>query len=125
MNTGYGWAFEAEVRAILNSLLFCQQFLFRNIIIESDSSTAVSWVLSRDKRPWRLINELNLIDFLMKEVNCVEIRHIYRESNSFADLLANEGCERQEPLWILVEDSSTNGMEFLDNILTSEAQEKG
>ncbi|XP_057456943.1 uncharacterized protein LOC130747902 [Lotus japonicus] len=59
---GFGWAFEAEVKAILHGLMFCQQFLFRNIVLESDSTTAIGWVVSRDKIPWKLINELNKID---------------------------------------------------------------
>lgn len=76
LGIGFGWAYEAEVKEILQGLLFCQQFLFRNVILESDSTTAIGWVASRDKRPWKLINELNQIDLLMKEVNCMEISHI-------------------------------------------------
>lgn len=106
LNSGHGWAFEAEVRAILNALIFCQEFLFRNIIIERDSSVAVSWVALKEKRPWRLLNELNYIDFLIHEVNCVEVRHIFRESNVEADLLANKGCIRTTPLWVCIGDTS-------------------
>lgn len=105
LDSGHGWAYEAETKAILNGLRFCQQFLLKNVIVESDSTTAVGWVCSKDKRPWRLLNELNQIDFLMEEVNCLGVKHIYREENSWADSLANVGCARREPLWVLIEDS--------------------
>lgn len=48
------WAYEAEVKAILNALLFCQHFGFRRVIIESDSSLVVGWVASDQNRPWKL-----------------------------------------------------------------------
>lgn len=41
INSGFGWAFEAEVRAILKALMFCQEFLFKEVEIESDSTTTV------------------------------------------------------------------------------------
>lgn len=91
LNSGHGWAHEAEVRAILNALIFCQEFLLRNIILESDSKLAVGWVGSSENRLWRLLNELNHIDFLIQEVNCVEVRHIFRENNEEVDLLVNIG----------------------------------
>lgn len=106
LNTGFGWAYEAEVRAIQHALIFCHQYLFRNIIIESDCTMAVGWVQSIETRPWRLISELNQIDMLMKEINCREIRNIYKESNFIADFLANKGCERLTPVWTLEEDSN-------------------
>lgn len=106
LGIGFGWAFEAEVKAILQGLIFCQQFLFRNIILESDSTVAIGWVISKDKRPWKLRNELNKIDLLMREVNCLEIRHTYREGNTDADLLANKGCESDSPIWVLLEEGT-------------------
>lgn len=105
MNAGVGWAYEAEIKAIQNGLIFCQQFLLKNGVIESDSTTAVGWVCSRANRPWRLLNELNETDYLMREVNCLGVKHIYRESNSLADYLANKGCGRRKPLWVLLEDA--------------------
>lgn len=104
LGIGFGWAYEAEVKAIIYGLQFCQQFLFRNVILKSDSTTAIGWVILRDKRPWRLINELNRIDLLMKEMNCMEIRLTYREGNIVGDYLANKGCERMDPMWVLLED---------------------
>lgn len=106
LNIGHGWANEAEVRAILNALMFSQEFMLKNIIIESDSTVAVNWVASRENRPWRLSNELNHIDFLISETNCVEVRHVYREGNAMADFLAKEGSNNASPIWFYVDDAN-------------------
>lgn len=82
------------------ALLFSQQFLLSNITIESDSSLAVGWVNSRNNRPGALINDLNQIDYLVPQVNCLSIKHIYREENDKADQLAKEGVARVSPLWV-------------------------
>jgi ribonuclease HI len=103
INLGHGLAHEAEVKAILFSLLFCQQFSITNVIIESDSTTTVGWVNSTTNRPWKLRNELNHIDYLLQVVSALEVKHIYRELNIVPDYLANIGCNRESPLWELVE----------------------
>ena len=105
LNIGHGWAYQAEIKAILNALVFCHQYSFNNIIIESDSTTAVSWANAVGPRPWELANDLNQMDFLRGEVKCYEIRHIYREANSYADSLAKEGVNRVGPLWVCNEPS--------------------
>lgn len=82
------------------ALLFCQHFLLSNITIERDCSLAVGWVNSTANRPWALSNELNQIDFLLSQVNCISVQHIYREANDLADKLAKEGVSRESPLWV-------------------------
>lgn len=57
-----------------------------------------------------MIIDLNQFDFLRQEVNCFEIRHTFRESNSLADYLANKGCERSETSWFLLEDCRRIGV---------------
>lgn len=96
---GHGWAFEAEVKAILKALIFCQQFSIRNFVLESDSSLAVGWVKERRNMPWKLLYDPNQIDFLMAEVNCLGIHHIFYEANGMADHLAKSGCNRRNTLW--------------------------
>src|ERR1044072_7192116 len=95
----HGSAEEAETKAIMYALRFCQQFCFSNLIIECDSSTVVGWVNNSVSRPANLLNVLNQIDFLSTEVNYIEIRHIFRESNVYADSLAKEACMRKENMW--------------------------
>lgn len=46
-----------------------------------------------------LINDLNAIDWIMKEVACVGVTHTLREANGEADELAKSGCDRIEPIW--------------------------
>lgn len=92
-------AYEAEVKAILQGLIFCQQHQLKHILIESDSTLAVGWSSNQANRPWRLIQDLNLIDALSVEVDCIGIKHIYRESNSIADFLAKSGCHMESNLW--------------------------
>ena len=105
-STGCLLAYEAEVHAILNALVFCHQYNFHDVVIESDSHMAVEWTKqgNMNRRPWRLQNEFNLIDYLQPLVNCLEINHMRSEGNTLADYLANVGCTREVPLWILSDD---------------------
>lgn len=96
---GVLWAYEAEVKAIRKALLFCKQFHYRNVLIESDSTLAVGWVASVHNRPWKLCQDLIQIDLLMSEVECLGVSHIYREANTMADHLAKSGCRRLFPIW--------------------------
>lgn len=73
------------------------------MIIESDSMAAVKWVNSQSNRPWKLLNTLNHIDILLAEINCFEVRHIFRESNFIADHLAKKGCSSESILWHFVD----------------------
>lgn len=77
-----------EVQVILHALLFCRQFDFHNIMIESDSSLSVGWVMHKDRRSWRILREFCAIDNLMPLVQCVGIRYIIREGNQAADYFA-------------------------------------
>lgn len=98
MSVGSTWAYVAEVKAILNALLFCKNHDFNNVIIESDSTLAVGWVMNNSNRPWKLLSDINQIDHLMFEVNCTRVFHIFREANTIVHNLAKEGCDRSTPL---------------------------
>lgn len=98
INDGFGWAFEAEVRAILKALLFCQEFLIQEVLIESDSTIDVGWVNSKSNRPWKLLNELNQIDLLMELTKYSKVVHMFREANDSADLVAKVGCNKVNSL---------------------------
>lgn len=102
-NVGHDWAFSAEVKAILHALIFCHQFLLSNIVIESDSTLALGWVLSQERRPFTLLNDLNHIDYLARQVNCLGFHHVFREANDEADKLAKEGCNRDDFLWVCLD----------------------
>ena len=99
-SVGVVWAFEAEVIAIRTALFFCKHHKVNNILVESDSSLAVGWVNCRSNRPSKLINTLNEIDWMRKEMNVVSISHVLRERNKEADVLAKDGCNRDSDLWV-------------------------
>lgn len=43
-------------------------------------------------RPWKLTNELSMIDYLILLVSCCGVNHILREGDAEADVLAKGGC---------------------------------
>lgn len=43
---------------------------------------------------WKILNELNIIDLIKEEVNCLGVTHIFKESNVFADYVI--GCTNRE-----------------------------
>lgn len=100
-STGHLWAYEAEVQATLHALLFCQQFNCNHVIIESDSTLAIGWVMDGNMRPWKLLQVFNQIDYLWHLVSCVGIQHVLREGNVQADFWANQGCGRQDIVWVM------------------------
>lgn len=63
------------------ALLLCRQFSLHHVMILSASSLALGWVNCKLIRPLALLNELNLIDFIMREVGCFGVAHIFGESN--------------------------------------------
>lgn len=95
---GSTWAYVAEIKAILTALLFCKKHGFRHVIVESDSTLAVGWVMLKSNRQWKLLSELNSIDRLMIEVDCLGVFHVFMEGNIDADNLAKQGCDRPSPL---------------------------
>ncbi|XP_057428588.1 uncharacterized protein LOC130722016 [Lotus japonicus] len=99
LKVGEMWAYEAEVLAIYQALLFCQQFNFKTVVIESDSTLAVGWVGNSDRRPWKLYQILSKIDWLISEVNCLGVVHVLREANEVADFLAKSGRDGRVTLW--------------------------
>lgn len=84
---GSTWAYVAEIKAVLTALLFCKKHGFRHVIVESDSTLAVGCG-----------SDLNSIDRLMIEVDCLGVFHVFMEGNIDADNLAKQGCDRPSPL---------------------------
>lgn len=65
--------------------------LFHNrVIMESDSSNAVSWVTLNKAKPWKLQFCFNEIMTLASRL-CVEFHHMVRSSSGLADSLAKQG----------------------------------
>ena len=66
-----------------------------NVIIESDSSNAVSWVSNSEVNyPWEFHYVQSLIDNLKATLHNVSFVHTMRENNFMADTLAKQGVYR-------------------------------
>src|ERR1044072_4221637 len=74
---GVLWAYEAEVKTILSALQFCKQFGLSHVLIENNSTLSIGWVNCRVNRPVSLLNDLNLIDVLMKDIDCIAVFHSF------------------------------------------------
>lgn len=72
-------------------------------MIKSDSALVVGWEDNKVDMPWNFIQDLNLINLLCIEVDCIGIKQIYRESNNLANYLAKTGCNRQVSIWALLD----------------------
>ncbi|KAH1129367.1 hypothetical protein J1N35_000745 [Gossypium stocksii] len=58
---------------------------FFDLLVESDSMSAISRVNKKDDRPWKLWRFFNELDLLVNHTERVEFVHIFREANSTAD----------------------------------------
>lgn len=70
------------------------------IILESDSKNALSWVNREEECPWKMrfyYNKLKNIMFVLQSVTFV---HINRETNDTVDALAKEDSHSESP-WLV------------------------
>ncbi|XVF79323.1 hypothetical protein PTKIN_Ptkin14bG0212200 [Pterospermum kingtungense] len=67
------------------------------LIIESDSSNAVKWLLNPESAPWQVRSTMLHIEFLKTKIASWSIIHTRREANDVVDKLSKEGMYRSEP----------------------------
>lgn len=87
----------AEVLAIHRALKIsaaCPRIWGSHIIVESDSSNAVSWCKKDASGPWNLNFILNFIRNSASKDPKVSITYKGRETNMVADALAKQGLSR-------------------------------
>lgn len=84
---------EAEVRAMLEGLRYCQTHGYRGLVARSDCLLMLQLLRSR-KYPWRLHSEFTEITSIASVIGC-SFLHVYRELNVPADLLARLGASGQ------------------------------
>lgn len=92
---------EAEFMAITYALEMSLQkawILEKDLIVESDSRNALSWVNNIETCPWNLRFFANKVKNMLVLLNSVSFVHRCREANDVADSLAKEGAQR-EGLW--------------------------
>ncbi|KAL4323930.1 hypothetical protein GQ457_11G025010 [Hibiscus cannabinus] len=71
-----------------------------SFVIESDSAVALSWILHKERRPWRLDRWFRDIDGACLVLPCVCFNHVLREANALADVLAKGGEDRADWLFL-------------------------
>ena len=78
----------AELKAAAYGLEWCQQHGYKRIALEVDSELLCKWINNTTRTPWRCQLPLQQIQQIQSKLEYFHCRHIYRESNSTADLLA-------------------------------------
>lgn len=78
----------AELKAALYGLEWCQQHGYKRIELEVDSQLVYKWINNIANTPWRCQQFVQQISQIQSNLDYFHCTHIYRESNSTADLLA-------------------------------------
>ncbi|XP_057770760.1 uncharacterized protein LOC130990552 [Salvia miltiorrhiza] len=87
---GTGFAFEAELLAVIMAIQIAHSRGWFALWVESDSTYIVNLLNTRSNIvPWRFIASWNKILVILQDFN-IQISHIYREGNVPADIMANE-----------------------------------
>ncbi|XP_057803993.1 uncharacterized protein LOC131019431 [Salvia miltiorrhiza] len=94
---GVGFAFEAELLAVIKAIFIAHDRGWLHLWIESDSMYIVHLLEERSTAvPWRFIALWNKVLHLLPDFT-LQISHIYRERNKAADIMAN--YSREEGWW--------------------------
>ncbi|XP_057790991.1 uncharacterized protein LOC131008108 [Salvia miltiorrhiza] len=88
---GKGFAFEAELLAVILAIQIAHERNWRFLWVESDSTYIVNIFGRRDYLvPWRFVAAWKKTLGLLRDFN-LQVTHIYREGNKPADIMASEG----------------------------------
>ncbi|CAN1732100.1 Putative ribonuclease H protein At1g65750 [Linum perenne] len=90
-NVGYCSITRAELRDIATSLKLAWEAGFKKIVVQADSSAAISLINAEGHPSHQHAGEVLTIRELMLRECEVVIYHVYREGNHSADFLANLG----------------------------------
>ncbi|KMT17743.1 hypothetical protein BVRB_2g034940 [Beta vulgaris subsp. vulgaris] len=83
-------AYEAEIMAIKESLLWAGKNGWRNVIIATDCKRAVEDIYSQDRTKSRLTKVLNICRTLLDQGRGLSLKHEPRDYNTLADHMAKE-----------------------------------
>lgn len=86
----------AELEAVKEGLTLCNRIKIRKLIIEGDSQIILNALRKRTTPNWRINSSLEEAIKKIDNIEEVIIQHIYREGNTEADKLANEGADGKE-----------------------------
>lgn len=94
INVGIRDSNEAQVLAIFGSFFeFLSASLHGLLLVESDTSTAVAWLLKCDFRPWKFQFHFNESKELSSSL-VVSFCHVLTFANTVTDALAKQGADR-------------------------------
>ena len=91
---GFASSVQAELRALLDGLIMIVELNIPYLEIEMDSLVTVDLIL--DVHPANVFLRSIVADCkcLLEQFEGVSIKHVYREANVCADLLAKAGCNQ-------------------------------
>ena len=87
---------EVEVLAILEAFQIFLASFHGPLVVESDSTNVVGWLLKPDSRPWKFQFHFNTLKKISASL-VVSFAHVIRRANSMADALAKQGADRHSP----------------------------
>ncbi|GFY81989.1 hypothetical protein Acr_02g0002290 [Actinidia rufa] len=90
-NIGTTNSLEAEVTAIRDGLELVNRLGLTNVDVETDSKLAVQLIAGSIFSGEHVNSLVNDCRRLMEEIGSTTLRHVYREANACADILANLG----------------------------------
>ncbi|XP_057802933.1 uncharacterized protein LOC131018226 [Salvia miltiorrhiza] len=97
MKCGRGYAFEAELYAVIAAIAIAYARGWMFLWIEADSMYVVNLLSSRARDvPWRFVASWNRTLHILTNMQMM-VSHIYREGNTAADIMANP--DRSEGWW--------------------------
>jgi ribonuclease HI len=92
---GFTTSVQAELRALKDGLLLAIDLEILNLEIEMDSLVAVELINSITTPNAFLSTIVTDCRYLMERFELCSLKHIFREANGCADLLAKAGCDQQ------------------------------
>ncbi|GLJ20936.1 hypothetical protein SUGI_0382170 [Cryptomeria japonica] len=95
----------AEITALEEGLNWVTTNNHLKVVIEGDSQIILNGVTKKRFTNWRLNERIPRIDQLLQKLEDYQVKHIYREGNRVADLLANQGVIESQTKVISVADS--------------------
>ena len=91
---GFATSVQTELRALLDGLLMAIELDIQYLEIEMDSLVAIDLILDNKSTNVFLSSMVHDCRSLMDKFVRFSLRHVYREANGCADLLAKSGCDQ-------------------------------
>ena len=91
-NVGMATSVEVEFWALRDGLILASQMGINNIVVELDAKVVIDLVCASNTLNRYYTPLLNDCQTLLPRFQGIRIRHVYREGNKCADMLATKGC---------------------------------